>query len=175
MAKRRIRIYGENVLREKAGKIENIDNEIKQLAEDMLETMAEANGVGLAGNQVGVLKRIIALDIPPESEEERHFKEVLINPEFTYKSDEKCFGEEGCLSLPGVYSEVERSAEVEVKYLDLDGNERKVRADGLFAVALQHEIDHLDGLVFVERVDDVTKRTLKPELKKIRKEAKQYK
>jgi peptide deformylase len=120
------------------------------LVDDMFETMYAAPGIGLAGIQVGVPRRVIIMDL--SKKEDSRKPEVLINPEITWASEEKSTYEEGCLSIPEYYEEVERPAVVRVKYFDLEGAERQVEGNGLLATCLQHEIDHLNGILFIDHI-----------------------
>ena len=144
-----------------AAPVQLIDESIKRLARDMAETMYEAPGIGLAATQVDVHKRLIVIDIS----EMRDQLLVLINPEIL-ESDGTQVCEEGCLSVPGIYDKVERAENVVVRYLDLEGVERKIDADGLLAVCLQHEIDHLNGRVFVEHLSLLKQTRIKAKLAK---------
>ncbi len=154
MAVLQIRINDDPVLRQKAKRITTVDDRIRQLAQDMVDTMRAANGIGLAAPQVGVLLRLIVVEIPEDRDEgQRYHFTVLVNPEIVKATGEQV-GPEGCLSLPGLIGEVRRAAKVVVKGLDLKGKEVRVKAQGLFARALQHEIDHLDGILFIDRVED---------------------
>ena len=161
MALRTILIWPEPILATKAEPIEQIDDEIKQLALDMLETMVAARGIGLAANQVGVTKRIIVVDLNPLPGEEEPGEirdpalgpHVMINPEIIERQGELIW-EEGCLSVPGEVGEVERAAHIEIVYNNLRGEAVQVRAGELMAVCIQHEIDHLNGVVFPERMND---------------------
>jgi peptide deformylase len=159
MAILEIREYGEPVLREKSLAVKEITPEILNLIRDMAETMYTASGVGLAAPQVGVSKRIIIID----GEEEGLI--VLINPTMV-KSEGEVIEEEGCLSIPGVYSEVKRSSKVTVKALNESGEPIKITKEGLIARALQHEIDHLEGILFVDRIGKVKRQLLLNKLKK---------
>jgi peptide deformylase len=150
MALRDILILPDKRLRLVSEPVKKIDREIKQLADDMFETMYDAPGIGLAAIQVGVTRRIVTVDLakkddPPEPR-------VFINPEITWRSEEKALYEEGCLSIPEIYEEVERNAQVRVKYLDLDGKEQEIEVSGLLATCLQHEIDHLNGVLFIDHI-----------------------
>jgi peptide deformylase len=150
MALRDILILPDKRLRLVSEPVKKIDREIKQLADDMFETMYDAPGIGLAAIQIGVKQRIVTTDLakkddPPEPR-------VFINPEISWRSEEKGTYEEGCLSIPEIYEEVERNAEVRVKYLDLDGREQELEASGLLATCLQHEIDHLNGVLFIDHL-----------------------
>jgi len=142
--------------------VQTIDARIKTLVADMLETMYDANGIGLAATQVDVHERVVVID----TSEERNEPMVLINPEITWMNDERVKGDEGCLSVPGIYDGVERATEVKVKALDLDGKERIIQADGLLAVCMQHELDHLMGKVFVEYLSPLKRNRIKTKLLK---------
>jgi peptide deformylase len=130
--------------------VKRIDAGLRKLVDDMFETMYAAPGIGLAGIQVGVAKRVIIMDLSKKSDE--HKPQVFINPEITWTSEEKSTYEEGCLSIPEYYEEVERPAAVKVKYLDLDGKAHEIEAKGLLATCLQHEVDHLDGVLFIDHI-----------------------
>ena len=147
MAIRSLRYEGDEILRKKSRKIEVIDDRIKELAEDMFDTMHKFEGLGLAGVQVGILKRIIVIDLYDDVS-----KFCLINPEIVEKSEETAEVEEGCLSYPNQFGKVVRSVKVKVKALDLDGKKVTLEAEGLLAQALQHEIDHLNGEVFKDKI-----------------------
>ena len=159
MAILEIKVYGEPVLREKALPVKEITPEILNLIKDMVETMYVDSGVGLAAPQVGVSKRIIVID----GEEDGLI--VLINP-MIVKSEGEVVEEEGCLSLPGIYSQVKRSSKVTVKALDENGDPIEITKEGLTARALQHEIDHLDGILFIDRIGRMTRQILLNKLKK---------
>ena len=131
--------------------VKTIDREIKTLVADMFETMYEAPGIGLAAIQIGVPRRVVTMDLAKKDDEEKQPR-VFINPEVIWKSEEKAVYEEGCLSIPEFYEEVERPAQVRVKYLDLDGKEQELEANGLLATCLQHEIDHLNGVLFIDHI-----------------------
>ena len=148
-------------LKKLAEPVRNIDENIRRLARDMAETMYEAPGIGLAATQVDVHKRVIVIDIS----ETRDQLFTLINPEIV-ESDGQQVYQEGCLSVPGIYDKVERAENVVVRYLDLEGQERTIEADGLLAVCLQHEIDHLNGKVFVEHLSQLKQMRIKAKLAK---------
>jgi peptide deformylase len=135
-------------LREASAPIERIDADLKRFTDDMLETMYAAPGVGLAGIQVAVPRRVLVIDLARKDEPPA--PQVFINPEILKRSDERSVYEEGCLSIPEYYAEIERPATVRVAYTDLSGQRREVEADGLLATCLQHEIDHLDGKLFID-------------------------
>jgi peptide deformylase len=156
--------YPEPVLAQKAEPITEIDDTIRQLARDMAETMYAAPGVGLAAPQVGVSRRLVVLDCSGRDEDP--FLIAAINPKIIAAEGES-FEEEGCLSVPGYYCKIKRSAEVKVRYLDLDGVEQTISADDLLAVAFQHEIDHLDGVLFVDRLSPLKRTLFKKKYQKI--------
>lgn len=128
--------------------VQEINDQIRRLAADMGETMYKAPGVGLAAPQVGEPIRMIVLDVS----EEKNNLMTLINPVITQRSQEQEIGEEGCLSLPGIWEKVSRSTEITLKYTDLEGKEQELHADGLLAICIQHELDHLDGTVFIDHL-----------------------
>ena len=148
-------------LKKVAAPVKIIDDSIKRLARDMAETMYEAPGIGLAATQVDVHLRVVVIDIS----ETRDQLLVLINPE-VIESDGSQVCEEGCLSVPGIYDKVERAERVLVRYLDLDGQPQTIRGEGLLAVCLQHEIDHLHGRVFVEHLSRLKQMRIKSKLAK---------
>ena len=138
--------YPDPRLHKVAQPVSVIDDRLRALIDDMFETMYEAKGIGLAATQVDVHQRLIVIDVS----EERDQRLVLINPELVWTSDERVKGDEGCLSVPGIYDGVERAERVKVRALDEQGQAREIEADGLLAVCIQHEMDHLMGKVFVE-------------------------
>ena len=158
MAIRNIRTYGDEILTKRAKEVEEIDERTKELIEDMIETLHKNNGVGLAAPQVGVLKRIIVIDIYEEGTDVF----VLINPEIIKTKGEQTV-EEGCLSLPNQFAKIVRPAEVTVKALDKDGKKVKLVGKDLLAQALSHEIDHLNGELFIDKIIPGTLETVKPE------------
>jgi peptide deformylase len=159
MAILEIKEYGEPILREKALPVEEVTPEILNLIKDMAETMYTASGVGLAASQVGVPKRIILVD----GEEDGLI--VLINP-MIIKSEGEVVAEEGCLSVPDIYSQVKRSSKVTVKALNQNGDPIEITKEDLIARALQHEIDHLDGILFIDRIGRMERQILLNKLKK---------
>ena len=150
MALRDIIILPDPRLRVVSDPVKEIDADTRKLVADMFETMYGAPGIGLAAIQVAVPKRVVTLDLAKKDEPLQ--PQVFINPEITWSSEEKGTYEEGCLSIPEYYEEVERPARVKVKYLDLDGKAHEVEADGLLATCLQHEIDHLNGVLFIDHI-----------------------
>lgn len=148
MATRPILILPDQRLRAVADPIEKIDDGIKQLAQDMLDTMYEAPGIGLAAPQIGELKRIVVMDLAKEGEPPEPL--VMVNPEILRYSDETVTTEEGCLSIPELYYDVERPADVTVRYTDLDGKTIELDASDRLAICIQHELDHLDGVLYID-------------------------
>ena len=148
-------------LKKMADRVENFDEQLRQLTRDMAETMYAAPGIGLAATQVDVHRQVVVIDVS----ETRDQLLVLINPELV-ESDGWQEGEEGCLSVPGIYDKVERAERVLVRYLDLDGQPQTIRGEGLLAVCLQHEIDHLHGRVFVEHLSKLKQMRIKSKLAK---------
>jgi peptide deformylase len=130
--------------------VKRIDADIHRLVDDLFETMYDAPGIGLAAIQIGEPKRVITMDL--SKKEDNHQPQVFINPEIVWTSDETAKYEEGCLSIPDYYEEVERPAAVKVKYLDRDGKAREIEAKGLLATCLQHEIDHINGVLFIDHL-----------------------
>jgi len=130
--------------------IKGIDKEVRDLVADMFETMYAAPGIGLAAIQVGIPQRVIILDLAKKDEPKD--PRVIINPEILWNSEERASYEEGCLSIPDIYGDVERPAQVKVRYTDLDGNVRETEANGLLATCLQHEIDHVNGVLFIDHL-----------------------
>ncbi|NWF55681.1 MAG: peptide deformylase [Syntrophaceae bacterium] len=151
------------VLKEKAKPVQKIDDSIRRLVEDMAETMYAAPGVGLAANQVGVPLRLAVIDVTPANEPKNLM--VLINPEIL-SAEGECTWDEGCLSVPDCNEEVKRNQKVLVRFLNLDGEMMEKGAEGLLAVALQHEIDHLNGILFIDRIGPLKRRLIKKKLRK---------
>jgi peptide deformylase len=143
-------ILPDPVLRQLSTPIETVDSDVLRLADDMLETMYDAPGIGLAAIQIGVPRRMLVIDVSKEGEEKQPL--VFINPEIVKSSGEPSVYEEGCLSIPDYYAEVERPAEITVDYVDRDGKQQSMAADGLLATCLQHEIDHLNGVLFIDHI-----------------------
>jgi peptide deformylase len=143
-------ILPDPLLRQVSKPVERVDSDLQRLADDMLDTMYDAPGIGLAAVQIGVPRRMLVIDVSREGEEKQPL--VVINPEIVTSSDERSVYEEGCLSIPDYYAEVERPATVSVKYLDRNGKEQMVEADSLLATCLQHEIDHLNGVLFIDHI-----------------------
>lgn len=155
------------VLKKKAAPVDAVDDEVRQLMDDMLETMYDAPGIGLAAPQVGVLKRVIVVDVSDkEAEPQPH---AIANPEIIWVSDHDNTHEEGCLSVPEHYADVARPAEIRLRYLDRENEIREMAADGLLATCIQHEIDHLDGILFIDHISSLKRNMI---LRKLLKEKK---
>ena len=150
MAVREIIVLPDKRLRLPSEPVKRIDSAIRKLVDDLFETMYDAPGIGLAAIQIGIAKRVVTMDLSKKDEE--HQPQVFINPEIIWASDETSKYEEGCLSIPEFYEEVERPAKVKVKYLDVDGKEHELEATGLLATCLQHEIDHTNGVLFIDHI-----------------------
>lgn len=143
-----------------------VDERVRQLTQDMLDTMYEAHGIGLAATQVDVHERVVVIDVS----EERNRPLILINPEILWASDERLVGDEGCLSVPGIYDGVERSVRVHVRALDAQGKEAIIEAEELLAVCIQHEMDHLLGKVFVEYLSPLKRNRIRSKMLKRQRE-----
>lgn len=158
MAVLEIKKYPDEVLKKKALPVESIDKDLQRLIDNMIETMYAASGIGLAAPQVGVSKRLIVIDV--STRDEKHPLIVLINPEII-ETDSLIDSEEGCLSIPGYTSIIKRAGRVVVKGLDRNGKPLQIEGTGLLARALQHEIDHLDGILFVDRMSSIKREFFK--------------
>ena len=168
MSKRLIIIEPDPILRKKSFKIEKVDDELRKLMDEMLETMYSAPGIGLAAVQVGILKQVIVIDISKDDQKKNPL--FLVNPVVTYKSKNKSIYEEGCLSLPGHFAEVERPSECHIDYVDYNGKKKKIEAAGLLSTCIQHEIDHLNGVLFIDYLSKLKKDMIIKKLKKLKKE-----
>lgn len=146
--------------------VETVDDDIRRTLDDMLETMYAAPGIGLAAIQVGIPKRMLVIDVSREDEEKQPL--YIINPEVTWVSDDDQSYEEGCLSLPEHYAEVMRPAEVKIDYLDYNGEKRELHATGLLAICLQHEMDHLEGILFVDHISALKRNMILRKLVKMK-------
>ena len=166
MALRPIRLYPDPRLHTLAKPVQAVDSRISSLIEDMLETMYDANGIGLAASQIDVHERLIVIDVS----EERNQPLVLVNPEILWASEERHVNEEGCLSVPGIYDGVERSAQIKVTALDAKGQQRSLDAEGILAVCIQHEMDHLLGKVFVQYLSPLKRNRIKSKMLKAQRE-----
>jgi peptide deformylase len=157
--------YPDQRLHKVAKPVQAVDDRIRVLIDDMLETMYDASGIGLAATQIDVHERLVVIDVS----EERNQPLVLINPEITWMGDERVKGEEGCLSVPGIYDGVERATAVKVTALDRHGKAQNIEAEGMLAICIQHELDHLKGKVFVEYLSPLKQGRIKTKLVKAQK------
>jgi peptide deformylase len=164
MAIREIIVAPDPRLKITAKPVAKVDGEVRRLMDDMLETMYGANGIGLAAPQIGSDLRVVVCDVARANEEAQPI--LLANPEVIWASDELLLREEGCLSVPEHYAEVERPSEVRIRYLDRDGKEQEVHAKGLLSVCLQHEIEHLDGTLFIDHLSRMKRDIILRKLKK---------
>jgi peptide deformylase len=154
-------------LKRRSAPVEGVDSAVRGLMDAMLATMHKANGIGLAAPQVGVLQRVIVVDVSPPEAPPSPYR--MANPEVVWTSDEEAVGEEGCLSLPEHYAEVRRPARVRVRYLDEENVSRELEAEGILAKCIQHEIDHLDGILFVDHISTLKRNIILRKLAKARK------
>ena len=163
-----ITLIGDKILKRKVKKVSEVDMETVELIKNMFQTMRNANGIGLAANQVGADKAIIICDLS-QVEDYKHLKPmVFINPEMIYRSEEKIVMEEGCLSIPDIRCEIERPKDIKLKYHDTDMVEQEIEASGLLARVIQHEYDHIKGILFTDLIDPMEKKKLKKPISMIR-------
>jgi len=165
---RKIIIEPDPILRKKCEPLEKVDTDTKKLMDDMLETMYAAPGIGLAAVQIGILKRLVVIDISRDQEKKDPI--FLINPEIINQSKQTSVYEEGCLSIPGQFAEIERPAECTLKYIDYNGKEKELKANGLLATCVQHEVDHLNGILFIDYLSKLKKDMIIRKLVKKKKE-----
>ena len=168
MTTKNIIIEPDPILRKKSEPVLKVDLNLQNLMNDMLETMYSAPGIGLAAVQIGILKRLIVIDISKENEKKNPL--FLINPQIIKKSKETSLYEEGCLSLPGHFAEIERPAECSLDYIDFDGKKKNLKAKGLLATCIQHEMDHLEGVLFIDYLSKMKKDMIIKKLIKHKKE-----
>jgi peptide deformylase len=168
MALRKIITLPSRKLKQKSEPVGKITADVRGLVDDMLETMYDAPGIGLAAVQVGVLKRIVTMDLSKKEGEKN--PRVFVNPEIVWSSDDTSVYEEGCLSIPEVHEDVERPARVKVKFLDLDGDKHEEEAEGLYATCIQHEIDHLEGTLFVDHISALKRNIILRKLAKLKRQ-----
>ncbi len=167
MAIRKILYAPHPSLNKTAKPVENIDDDIRKLLDDMMQTMYDAPGIGLAGPQIDVLKRVITIDLSADGEyPDQPGPYKMINPEIIETSDEEITREEGCLSLPGQFADITRPGEVTVRFLNEQGDKQELTADGLFAACIQHEIDHLNGVLFTDYLSAIKRNMLMRKLRK---------
>tara|TARA_B100000963_G_scaffold237714_1_gene207861 strand:+ start:4992 stop:5516 length:525 start_codon:yes stop_codon:yes gene_type:complete len=168
MSLRNIVVEPDPILRKKSELVEQVNNDTRKLIDDMLQTMYSAPGIGLAAVQIGILKRIIVIDVSKKEEEKKPI--FLINPKIIFKSKETSLFEEGCLSLPGYFAEIERPAKCKVEYVDYFGKKTELEAEGLLSTCIQHEIDHLNGVLFIDYLSKLKKDMIIKKLIKQKKE-----
>jgi peptide deformylase len=167
MAIRKILTEPDPFLRQKSTNVDQVNDEVRLLMDDMLETMYEAPGIGLAAIQVGVPKRVIVIDLSKEGEKKN--PQYFVNPKIVSNSDNDATYEEGCLSVPGQFAEIDRPDKCHVKYLDYDGKEKILKAEGLLATCIQHEMDHLEGILFIDYLSKLKKDIIIKKLSKQKK------
>ncbi len=167
MAKRKILTEPDPFLRQKSKNVETVNDEIRSLMDDMLETMYDAPGIGLAAIQIGVPKRVIVIDLSKQGEKKNPL--YFVNPKILIKSKNDATYEEGCLSVPNQFAEISRPDTCNVKYLDYDGNEKILKAEGLLATCIQHEMDHLEGILFIDYLSKLKKSMIIKKLSKQKK------
>lgn len=165
MAIREILTVPHPVLKQVSQPVDKVDDELRVLMDDMLETMYDAPGIGLAAVQIGVPKRVIVMDLSREGEEKA--PQYFVNPEIIWKSDDVAPYEEGCLSVPEIYDEVERPARVKLRYLNYQGEQIEEDAEGLYAVCIQHEMDHLEGVLFIDYLSRLKREQAVKKVKKL--------
>ena len=168
MTVKRILTIPEPLLRKKSSRVEEVNNDIQKLMNDMLETMYNAPGIGLAAIQIGVPKRVVVIDISKEENKKKPM--YFVNPEVTWKSDVNSTYEEGCLSIPNQFAKIERPDKCKVKFLDFNGKEKEIKVEGLLATCIQHEIDHLNGVLFIDYLSKLKKDIIIKKLSKNKKE-----
>jgi peptide deformylase len=154
MTVRKIITEPDPILRKKCEALQEVDDSLRRLIKDMIETMYKAPGIGLAAIQLGILKRLVVIDLS-KGEEKKPL--ILVNPEITFRSKKTSIYEEGCLSLPGQFAEIERPAECHLNYIDFEGKQMELKADGLLSTCIQHEIDHLNGVLFIDYLSKLKK------------------
>ena len=164
MALREILVVPHPVLKQVSTKVDVVDDDLRALMDDMLETMYAAPGIGLAAVQIGVPKRVIVMDLSREGEDKQ--PRYFVNPEILWASEETAPYEEGCLSVPEIYDEVERPAQVKLRYLNYNGEPVEEEAEGLYAVCIQHEMDHLEGVLFIDHLSRLKRERAVAKVKK---------
>jgi peptide deformylase len=167
MALREILIVPDPRLKKECEPVEEVNDEIRELLDDMLETMYAAPGIGLAAPQIGVMKRLVVMDVSDDKDKPEPLK--LINPEIIWESEDTSVYQEGCLSIPEQYADVERPAEVGMRYMDENGETHEIEADGLLATCIQHEIDHLDGVLFTDYLSALKRNMILKKVQKLQK------
>ena len=174
-----IRNYGDPVLREQGTSYDEVTDELRDLARDMIATMHEEQGVGLAAQQIGLARMICVVHVPPDYDQDGEGNRenpdiamplVLINPDIVSQSEETWTSDEGCLSFPGITAAITRAHSIALRYLDLDGNQQEIEAHGFVARVIQHEVDHLNGVLFLDHMSSVKRVALAGRLKRMKKE-----
>ena len=168
MAIRKILTIPDPILRKKSIPVKRIDKEIKNLMDDMLQTMYNAPGIGLAAIQIGIPKRIVVMDLSKDPDKKTPL--YFVNPKIVWKSDVNSSYEEGCLSIPNQFAKIDRPDKCHIKYLDYNGNEKEIKAEGLLSTCIQHEIDHLNGVLFIDYLSKLKKDII---IKKVSKDKKE--
>ena len=168
MTLRKILTIPDPILREKSLPVDKVDKEIKNLMDDMLNTMYDAPGIGLAAIQIGIPKRVVVMDLSKDPKKKNPM--YFINPEITWRSDSKSTYDEGCLSIPNQFAKIDRPEKCNIKFLDYNGNLKEMKADGLLSTCIQHEIDHLNGILFIDHLSKLKKDII---IKKVSKEKKE--
>tara|TARA_B110000263_G_C15128786_1_gene427841 strand:- start:184 stop:708 length:525 start_codon:yes stop_codon:yes gene_type:complete len=168
MALREILTEPNEILRKKSLPVEKVDGELQRLMNDMLDTMYAAPGIGLAAIQIGVPKRVIVLDLSSKDEPKNPM--CFVNPEIITKSENQSTYEEGCLSVPGQFAEIDRPDKCHIKYLDYNGQQKEIKAEGMIATCIQHEMDHLEGILFIDYLSKLKKTMIVKKLSKQKKE-----
>ena len=168
MAKKQILTIPDPLLRKVSEPVNSVNSEVKKLMDDMLDTMYAAPGIGLAAVQIGVLMRVIVIDLSKQDEKKNPL--FIVNPEITYKSKELISYEEGCLSIPNQFAEVKRPSSCKINFLDYNGKKSEINADGLLATCIQHEVDHLNGILFIDHLSKLKKDLIIKKTKKQKKE-----
>jgi len=167
MTIRKILIEPDPLLRKISVSVEKVDSKIQQIMDDMLETMYDAPGIGLAAIQIGIPKRIIVIDLAKEGEKKNPL--FIVNPQIVFKSDNEATYEEGCLSIPGQFAKIQRPEKCTIKFLDYEGKEKEIKTEGLLATCIQHEIDHLNGILFIDYLSKLKKTMIIKKLSKQKK------
>ena len=168
MAIQKILTEPNKILRQISSRVENVDKDIQKLMDDLLETLYAAPGIGLAAIQIGVPKRVIVIDL--SRDEDKKNPMYFVNPEIIWKSEDQSIYEEGCLSVPNQFAEINRPKTCHIKYLDYNGNQQETKVEGLLATCIQHEIDHLEGILFIDYLSKLKKSMIIKKLSKQKKE-----
>tara|TARA_S200000501_G_scaffold361598_1_gene390088 strand:+ start:573 stop:1097 length:525 start_codon:yes stop_codon:yes gene_type:complete len=168
MSIKEIKTLPDKILREQSKTVDKVDGEVRKLMDDMLQTMYAAPGIGLAAIQIGIPKRVVVMDLSKDKEKKNPF--YFVNPEIIWKSENLVSYEEGCLSIPNQFAEIDRPDKCHVKFLNYQGKEELVKAEGLFSTCIQHEVDHLNGVLFIDYLSKLKKNMIIKKLSKQKKE-----